>query len=80
VVKVLGSVLKEEEIVGAIRSRAGRGFTRVSPIVRINIGRLTSSFDPYHNVQEEQRKQVLGGQVSLWAEQVRHQLGITIRH
>jgi hypothetical protein len=31
---------------------------------------LMIRFDPYHNVDESQRKQVLGGQVSLWAEQV----------
>jgi hypothetical protein len=27
-------------------------------------------FDPYKDVEEEQRKLVLGGQTSLWAEQV----------
>jgi len=36
------------------------------PAIKVDI-----RFDPYHNIREDQKKRVLGGQVSLWAEQVR---------
>lgn len=57
---------------GVIPSKAGRGYTRKPTPKKV----IDIRFDPYHNIREDQKKRVLGGQVSLWAEQVR--LSITV--
>jgi hypothetical protein len=57
----------EEVQAGVTPSKAGKGYTREPPPRPL----LDIRFDPYHNIREDQKKRVLGGQVSLWAEQVR---------
>lgn len=65
--KMVGSTIM------AILTNPGKGCTRKSTYnprdTLSGVERLMIRFDPYDNVDEEQKSQVLGGQASLWSEQ-----------